>query len=94
MSTAGDPVPPNEIVKVFGDFRIIKTYYRYSVKPFELIECYELERRRINLGGEVYYSIAIDDPDKHSRPTEQVRAYEMLAEFRQLIPDLLKELAK
>lgn len=86
-------IPPNEIVKVFGNYRIIKQYW-YSNYERKICGTLKLETKRTNLAGEAYYSLAIEDPFERGECVGQQRAYSLLSEFRTLNEELLKELSK
>ena len=84
-------VPPNEIIKSFGEFRIVKVYFLNNNAEYSYIN---LERRYKNLAGESYYALAFDNPNNRGECIGSTEIYDYFNKVVSLNEELVKELAK
>lgn len=88
------PLPNNEIVKVFGSFRITKIYeYSYWDRNVS-VDRFILEERRYSSLNEPYYVEASINPNRYGQTFEFTEAIRFIDLLESLNRRLVEELAK
>ncbi len=85
--------PDNEILKVVGNYRIVKAYTVFN-RDKTVYSNLVLEQKRINLAGEAYYSKAFVNPIDTGDFMSEQKARELVSELLNIQNDLLLELTK